>query len=124
MTLRARLAKLEAVVAPEETGAVAQVARFMVHLWGEDWPSVMAQLTAERCTPGGDACWACDSLRWTGHVPSTRARSEHERSARLWTERLTNAPSQPERPMPQMSPFFGVDVHFQWKRFIGQGETR
>lgn len=52
MTLRTRLAKLEAVVAPEETGAVAQVARFMAYLWGEDWPAVVTQLTAERCTPG------------------------------------------------------------------------
>ena len=63
MSLDRRLAKLEAVVAPEPPGAIARMADFMAYLWGENWPAVVTQLTAERCTPGGDACWACDSLR-------------------------------------------------------------
>ena len=124
MSLERRVAKLEAAVSPPaQTGALAEAAQFMTHLWGEDWPAVLDQYTTAGCTPGGDACWACEVLRWFAYRPPgpNQTPTSAETGARHWLTALSKGPREPEKHYPMMSPFFGKDIGYEWKRLHGMG---
>lgn len=122
MALGSRLTKLEQQITPEQTGALAEVARFMTYLWGEDWPAVLLALTEAGCT-AGDGCWACLVLQWFGHRPRrpNQTRVAIEESARHWITTLSRGGREPEKAYPMMSPFFGRDIRYEWQQLHARG---
>ena len=120
-SLRTRLSWLEGQVQGSvEAGALGDVRRFMEFVWGPGWPEHLLQLTAALCPGGDDACWACEVVKWFGYreyrAGDPRSRAGAERKAETWLAALERGSTEPERQLPMMSPFFGVDLSAEWRK--------